>query len=99
MTSNQIWRLQNRLILDYGSITPENPEMTPSFTQSIDVERQSLSENQICDTNDIAVQGNAHLKDAMNNKVERDVNELIALCGQEELEDIYDMPFIMSNQP
>jgi len=34
----------------------------------------------------------------MDNKVEHDIDELIALCGREELEDLYDMPFIMSNQ-
>jgi len=98
MTSNQIQKLQNRPVLDYGSVTPENSKMMPSFTQSINIERRLLLENQICNTNNITVQGNAHLKDAMDNKVEHDINELIAPCGQEELEDLYDMLFIMSNQ-
>ena len=42
MTSNQIGRPQNGLILDYGSVAPENPETTPSFTQSIDIKRRPL---------------------------------------------------------
>jgi len=64
MTSNQIRRPQNGPILDYGSVAPENPETMLSFTQSIDIERRPLLENQIRNTNDIAAQGDAHLKDA-----------------------------------
>jgi len=98
MTSNQIRRPQNGPILDYGSVAPENPETMLSFTQSIDIERRPLLENQIRNTNDIAAQGDAHLKDAMDDEVERDIDELIALRGREELEDLYGMPFIVSNQ-
>lgn len=95
MTPNQMRRPP---ILGYGSVARENPETMPSFTQSIDIERRPLLENQICNTNDIAVQGNAHLKDAMDDEVERDIDELIALRGREELEDLYGMPFIVSNK-
>jgi len=98
MTSNQIRRPQNGPILDYGSVAPENPETMLSFTQSIDIERRPLLENQIRNTNGIAAQGDAHLKDAMDDEVERDIDELIALRGREELEDLYGMPFIVSNQ-
>jgi len=34
----------------------------------------------------------------MDDEVERDIDELIALRGREELEDLYGMPFIVSNQ-
>lgn len=95
MTPNQVRRPQNGPILDYGSVARENPETMPSFTQSIDIERRPLLENQIRSTND---QGDVHLKNAMDDEVERDIDELIALRGREELEDLYGMPFIVSNK-
>jgi len=98
MTPNQIRRLPNGPILEYGSVARENRETTPSFMHPIDIERQPLLENQTRNTHDIAVQGDAHLKDAMDDEVERDIDELIALRGREELEDLYGMPFIVSNK-
>lgn len=41
-------------------------------------------------------QSDAQLKDAIEAAVERDVDELVAMRGREELEDLYGMPFIVS---
>lgn len=46
-----------------------------------------------------ASQSEAQLRDAIEAAVERDVDELVAIRGREELEDLYGMPFIVSTSP
>lgn len=59
-----------------------------------DAERQPLLERRPS-ISDIADRSGAQLRpDALEEEVERDVDELIALRGREELEDLYGMPFI-----
>jgi len=96
MTPNQIRKPQNVSTLGYGSVPRENRETAPSFRQSIDIERRPLLENLTRSASDIATQSDAFLKDAMDDEVERDIDELIALREREELEDLYGMPFIVS---
>ncbi|XP_006455747.1 hypothetical protein AGABI2DRAFT_121648 [Agaricus bisporus var. bisporus H97] len=60
---------------------------------SLNTERQPLLER-LPSTTSSASQSDAQLKDAIEAAVEHDVDELLAMRGREELEDLYGMPFI-----
>ncbi|KAF5353376.1 hypothetical protein D9756_008043 [Leucocoprinus leucothites] len=60
----------------------------------VDVERRPLLERRSSVASSTATQSDANLKNSIEEEVERDVDELIALRGREELEDLYGMPFI-----
>lgn len=84
----------------YGSVSHESSRgrETPRRTLSdegntADVERQPLLERRHSTISSITTQS---AKDALEEEVDRDVDELIALRGREELEDLYGMPFIVS---
>lgn len=62
---------------------------------SLNTERQPLLERLPSATSS-ASQSDAQLKDAIEAAVEHDVDELLAMRGREELEDLYGMPFIVS---
>jgi hypothetical protein len=86
----------------YGSVSRENsrirdaPDRIVSNSRDpVDIERRPLLERPLSIASSIAARSDAQLKDAIEEEVERDVDELIALRGRGELEDLYGMPFIV----
>jgi hypothetical protein len=100
-TPSQTRKQQNVPISGYGSVSQETSRGRGSTVRTIsspvDVERRPLLERRSSSSSATANRSDAHLKDAIEEEVERDVEELIALRGREELEDLYGMPFIVSN--
>lgn len=87
----------------YGSISHENPRGPEAHGRTVsgrgdavDIERRPLLERRSSTVSSLGAQNDAQLKDAIE-EVERDVDELIALRGRDELEDLYGMPFIASS--
>lgn len=89
---------QNVAMSGYGSVNRETPTRTTSGPrEQVDVERRPLLDRQSSVTSSVAPHSDGNLKNALEAEVERDVDELIALRGREELEDLYGMPFIVSS--
>ncbi|KAF9450525.1 hypothetical protein P691DRAFT_789092 [Macrolepiota fuliginosa MF-IS2] len=97
---NQTWNSVR--MSGYGSVSQEGsraggaPRRTLSDS-SEDVERRPLLEHQasrVSVVSNISSRSDAQLKIDIEEEIERDVDELIALRGREELEDLYGMPFI-----
>ncbi|KXN92534.1 hypothetical protein AN958_05389 [Leucoagaricus sp. SymC.cos] len=103
---NPTQKRQNVPVSGYGSVSNENsrgremPGHTVSTSRDpVDIESRPLLERQSSVVSSLASQSDAQLKDAIEEEVERDVDELIALRGREDLEDLYGMPFIVSPFP
>lgn len=91
---------QNVSMSGYGAVSHDTSRrhgtLRSSGSDSVDVEGRPLLDRRPSVVSSTATQSDAQLKDAIEEEVERDLDELVALRGREELEDLYGMPFIVS---